>query len=152
FSEVFYWTGRPPMPAFFDLQGHRGARGLKPENTLPSFETAFDLGVTTVETDVHLTRDGVPVIYHDAFLSDRLSRLLPGCSAPEPARRPPMSTLTLAQLPSYAADRNPDPGRFPRQDAAVTPLAQLFGRQQGFNPYAPPTLADLFAFTEAYAG
>ena len=34
----------------FDLQGHRGARGLKPENTLPAFEVAFDLGVTTVET------------------------------------------------------------------------------------------------------
>src|SRR5438270_13490333 len=48
----------------FDLQGHRGARGLKPENTLPGFEIAFDVGVTTVETDIHLTSDGVPVPYH----------------------------------------------------------------------------------------
>jgi glycerophosphoryl diester phosphodiesterase len=36
------------MPVFFDLQGHRGARGLKPENTLPAFEVAFDLGVTSI--------------------------------------------------------------------------------------------------------
>ena len=47
--------------ASFDLQGHRGARGLKPENTLPAFEVALDLGVTSIETDVHLTRDGVPI-------------------------------------------------------------------------------------------
>src|SRR5262249_10549099 len=49
----------------FDLQGHRGARGLKPENTLPSFEAAIDAGATTIETDLHRTRDGVPVLVHD---------------------------------------------------------------------------------------
>jgi glycerophosphoryl diester phosphodiesterase len=36
----------------FNLQGHRGARGLKPENTLPAFEVALDIGVTSIETDV----------------------------------------------------------------------------------------------------
>ena len=66
------------MPARFDLQGHRGARGLKPENTLPSFEVAFDLGVTAVETDLHLSRDGVPLVTHDAVISERLCRLPPG--------------------------------------------------------------------------
>ena len=44
------------MPLAFDLQGHRGARGQRPENTLPSFEAAFDAGVTSVETDLLLTR------------------------------------------------------------------------------------------------
>src|ERR1043166_3498370 len=73
------------MPARFDLQGHRGARGLKPENTLPSFEVAFDSGVSTVETDVHLTRDGVPVLFHDGTVSERLCRLVPGSAAPDPA-------------------------------------------------------------------
>src|SRR5262245_31234160 len=58
----------------FDLQGHRGARGLRPENTLPSFEAAFDAGVSTVETDIHLTADGVAVIFHDDTLSERLCR------------------------------------------------------------------------------
>src|SRR5690242_19279281 len=104
------------MPPPFDLQGHRGARGLKPENTLPAFEVAFDLGVTTVETDVHLTRDSVPVQFHDGTVSERLCRLVPGSAAPDPADCPLVSGLSLAQVRGYRADRNPNPLRFPRQD------------------------------------
>jgi glycerophosphoryl diester phosphodiesterase len=139
---------RPP----FDLQGHRGARGLKPENTLPSFEVAFDLGVTTVETDLHLTRDGVPVLVHDPVVSERLFRLVPGSSSPGPDRRSAISHLTLAELRGYRADRNPDPLRFPQQDPQVTPLAELFAARHGLDPFTPPTLANLFAFADAYAG
>ena len=83
------------MPARFDLQGHRGARGLKPENTLPAFEVALDLGVTSVETDLHLTRDGVPVIFHDPAVSARLCRLAAGTTSPDPARLPAVCTLSL---------------------------------------------------------
>jgi glycerophosphoryl diester phosphodiesterase len=129
----------------FDLQGHRGARGLKPENTLPGFEVAFDLGVTSIETDVHLTRDGVPVLFHDAVLTDRLCR-------PAPPGPVPVRTLTLAELRGYRVDRNPDPRRFPAQDASVTPLAGRFAAEHGMDPYAVPTLDDLFAFAAAYAG
>ena len=140
------------MTPLFDLQGHRGARGLKPENTLPSFEVAFDLGVSTVETDLHLTRDGVPLIAHDAVVSGRLFRRLPGAAVPEPSDQLLLSNLTRDQCRGYAADRNPDPGRFPCQDAAVSPLADLFGRQEGLDPYTPPTLAELFRFIMAYSG
>jgi glycerophosphoryl diester phosphodiesterase len=136
----------------FDLQGHRGARGLKPENTLPAFEVAFDLGVSSIETDVHLTRDGVPILTHDASIHARLCRLLPRSIAPEPASQSLISSLTLAQLRGYRADRNPDPGRFAHQDAAVTPLAQLYAEHATLDPYALPTLSDLFAFAQAYAG
>jgi glycerophosphoryl diester phosphodiesterase len=52
----------------FLIQGHRGARGLRPENTLPSFEAALDAGALSIETDVHLTADGVPVLIHDPVL------------------------------------------------------------------------------------
>ena len=45
--------------------GHRGAMGYRPENTMPSFEHALALGADCVEFDVHLTRDGVPVVIHD---------------------------------------------------------------------------------------
>ena len=52
----------------FDLQGHRGARGLAPENTLPAFARALSLGVTTLELDTAITKDGVVVISHDSVV------------------------------------------------------------------------------------
>lgn len=61
--------------AAFDLQGHRGARGLAPENTLPAFATALTLGVTTLELDVNLSRDGKLVVGHDPVLLPHLVRL-----------------------------------------------------------------------------
>jgi len=48
--------------------GHRGARGHAPENTLRSFATAIEMGCQRVEMDVHLSRDGVPMIIHDGAL------------------------------------------------------------------------------------
>jgi glycerophosphoryl diester phosphodiesterase len=136
----------------FDLQGHRGARGLKPENTLPAVELAFDLGVTSIEADVQLTCDGVPILFHDEVVSEQLCRLTPGSDSPDPSLRPAIGSLTLAQLRGYRADRNPDPNRFPQQDASVTPLSERFAQQLGIDPYTPPTVAELFAFADAYQG
>jgi glycerophosphoryl diester phosphodiesterase len=138
--------------ARFDLQGHRGARGLKPENTLPAFEAAFDAGVTTVETDIHLTRDGIPVLFHDPAVTEKLCRVLPKATAPDPFAHPLVRTLSLVQLRAYRADINPDPGRFPQQDSTVTPLAEAFGKERELDPFAIPTLADLFAFVTSYGG
>lgn len=53
----------------FDLQGHRGARGLKPENTIPAFIAALDYGVTTVELDVVITKDRQVIVSHEPFIS-----------------------------------------------------------------------------------
>ena len=58
----------------FDLQGHRGARGLAPENTLPAFRSALDLGVDTIECDMAITKDGVVVIHHDLWLNPDTTR------------------------------------------------------------------------------
>ena len=58
----------------FDLQGHRGARGLAPENTLPAFERALALGVSTLELDIAITRDGVLLIHHDPTLNPDTAR------------------------------------------------------------------------------
>jgi glycerophosphoryl diester phosphodiesterase len=135
----------------FEIQGHRGARGLKPENTLPSFEAALDAGATSIETDVHLTSDGVPVLAHDAVVSERLFRLIPESKSPPPAPKLLIGTLTLEQLRGYRADRNPDIGRFPDQDANPTQLAQSFSAARGLDPFTPPTVAEFVEFVAAYA-
>lgn len=53
----------------FDLQGHRGARGLKPENTIPGFIEALNYGVTTVELDVVITKDLQVVVSHEPWMA-----------------------------------------------------------------------------------
>lgn len=61
-----------PKPVYipkFDLQGHRGARGLKPENTLPAFLIALDTGVTTLELDLAITKDKQIVVSHEPWMS-----------------------------------------------------------------------------------
>ncbi len=50
--------------------GHRGARGLSPENTITSFEKALEHGVDIIELDVRVTKDGVAVVHHDPVLTD----------------------------------------------------------------------------------
>jgi glycerophosphoryl diester phosphodiesterase len=139
------------MPAF-ELQGHRGARGLCPENTLPSFEIAFDCGVASIETDVHLTADGVPVLLHDPIVNSQLFRPIDGRESLDLSSAWPVSRLTIHQLRSCRADLNPDPRSFPEQDPTVTPLAAWFAAQHNFDAFSPPTLANLFAFAHAYAG
>ena len=57
-----------------DIQGHRGARGLRPANTLPAFERAIELGVTTLELDLQVTRDRVVIVSHDQEINPALCR------------------------------------------------------------------------------
>ena len=89
--------------AAFDLQGHRGARGLAPENTMTAFRRALDIGVTTIETDAGITRDGVVVIAHDRRLNAALTRGPDGkwLTAAGPAIR----SLSLAELKAYDVGR-----------------------------------------------
>ena len=58
----------------FDIEGHRGARGLAPENTLAAFRRALTIGVTTIETDIAVPKDLVPVISHNPNLVPELTR------------------------------------------------------------------------------
>lgn len=53
----------------FDLQGHRGARGMMPENTIPSFIAALDTGVTTIELDLAVTKDKQLIVSHEPWMS-----------------------------------------------------------------------------------
>jgi glycerophosphoryl diester phosphodiesterase len=66
--------------------GHRGAPREYPENTLPSFQRAIELGADAIELDVHVTADGVPVVHHDPELRGSRSRALAGMTWGEVAR------------------------------------------------------------------
>lgn len=67
-------VGPVSLPTGFDLQGHRGARDARPENTLPAFAYALAVGVTTLEMDMVITGDGVPVIHHSHKLATYMAR------------------------------------------------------------------------------
>src|ERR1043165_5710631 len=53
----------------FDVQGHRGARGLMPENTIPAFILALDSGVTTLEMDLAITKDKQVIVSHEPWMN-----------------------------------------------------------------------------------
>jgi glycerophosphoryl diester phosphodiesterase len=116
----------------FDVQGHRGARGLLPENTLPAFERALALGVDTLELDIGVTQDGVVVIYHDRTLNADITRDETGSFLT--ARGPAISSLTFAQLQRY------DVGRI----APASAYAKTFSKQTARDGTRVPRLVDLF--------
>ena len=101
-----------PVDAF-DLQGHRGARGLAPENTLAAFARALEIGVTTLETDLAVTRDGVLVLSHDPVLNPDIVRGPDGnwLAAPGPA----INSLTLAELKRFDIGRIDPSSKYAQQ-------------------------------------
>lgn len=116
----------------FELQGHRGARGALPENTLAGFAHALDIGVTTLELDIAITADGVPVISHDMALNPAHTRDAQGqwIKAPGPLIR----SLTQEQLKSYDVGRLDPTSSYGRE----------FPLQQARDGQRIPTLAALF--------
>jgi glycerophosphoryl diester phosphodiesterase len=102
-----------------DLQAHRGGRGLMPENTLSAFSHALTLGVTTLELDCAITRDGILVVSHDAVLNPDITRGPDGNWLARPG--PPIWHITYEELQRYDVGRL-KPGsayaaRFPGQQA-----------------------------------
>jgi glycerophosphoryl diester phosphodiesterase len=116
----------------FDLQGHRGARGLAPENTLAAFRTAMAIGVDTLELDVHLSADGIPMVTHDPALNRDITRTEQGEWLPGPG--PLVKSLTAEQLRTrYRVERaRPDstvarnfPGQRPSDGERMPTLQQV---------------------------
>ena len=118
--------------ARFDLQGHRGARGLAPENTLPAFEKALALGVTTLELDTGITSDGVVVVMHDPWLNPDIVRGADGQWLAQ--RGPDISQLTYEALSRYDVGRlkpgstyaGGNPEQVPVDGTRVPRLAEVF--------------------------
>ena len=124
---------KPPL----DIQAHRGARGLLPENTLPAFVRALSIGVSTLELDCAITRDGVVVVSHDATLN------------PEITRGPDGKWITRSDLAinqfTFDELQRFDVGRI----NPACEYAQRFPRQQGIDGTRMPQLEDVFALARA---
>jgi glycerophosphoryl diester phosphodiesterase len=125
-------------PAFgFDLQGHRGARGLYPENTLPAFAAALSIGVTTLEFDTGVTADGKVIVAHDRRLNPLITRDASGQWL-EGKEGPTVKSLTLAELGRF------DVGAI-RPD---TPYAKTFAQQRAVPATKMPSVADVAALAQ----
>jgi glycerophosphoryl diester phosphodiesterase len=118
--------------AAFDLQGHRGARGLAPENTLDGFARALSIGVSTLEFDLGVTKDGIVVVQHDIWLNPETTRGPDGAFLA--GRGPALRALTLAELQRY------DVGRLKPGTAYAAGLPQ----QRPADGARIPTLASVF--------
>lgn len=92
------------------VQGHRGARAMRPENTIPAFEYAIGVGADVLELDMAVTKDNVIVVSHDPYLHP------PVCSGPQP--KATIHELTLAQVREWDCGKIQNPG-FAKQ----TPIA-----------------------------
>ncbi|MFT4025068.1 MAG: glycerophosphodiester phosphodiesterase family protein, partial [Flavihumibacter sp.] len=125
---------RQPLPRF-DWQGHRGARGLAPENTIPAMLRGIDAGVTTLELDVVMTADGQVVVSHDPFFNYQISTK-PDGSFVTKEEAPSLNIFTM----DYATVKTYDVGlRAPNG----------FTRQQ-LMPAVKPLLKALIDSVEAY--
>ncbi len=104
----------------FDAQGHRGARGLAPENTLAGIEQALSIGVTTLEFDVVLSAEGVPVVSHDTTPNPDITRDANGKWLQ--ARGKPFNQMSLDEISGLDVGRINPSSRYARDFANQVPV------------------------------
>jgi glycerophosphoryl diester phosphodiesterase len=155
-----------------EIHGHRGARGVLPENTLSAFAHALGLGVHALEMDVGITRDGVVVVHHDATLNPDTTRNANGDWLARDTRTP-IHALRAAELAvldvGAARPHSAHARRFPAQRALdgerIPTLAQVialvaragndavrFNVEPKITPDAPALTPPPAAFAEAVIG
>src|SRR5204862_5876666 len=108
----------------FDIQGHRGCRGLMPENTIPAMLKAIDLGVTTLEMDVVITKDNKVVVSHEPWFEAEITTKPDGSPVkPVEAMQLNIYQMTYEEVLKYDVGMKPHP-RFPQQQKmkAIKPL------------------------------
>ena len=121
----------------FDLEGHRGARGLRPENTLPAFAKALQIGVTTLELDTGVTKDGAVVVSHERRIATLECRDTGGYHYVGQL----VKDLTLAQIKTL------DCGTRTPANPATDPFV---GTQESVPGTKMPTLAEVFELADRY--
>ena len=136
--------------AHFDVSAHRGGRGLRPENTLPSFESGMDQGATTLETDTGVTTDGVSLIWHDQFLNPQSCRKADGSSYTLENRVYTKDISSVDAQKTFICDKlhfGPDQ----KNDLSLSPVAVAFAAKEGMmSPYVPTYVEQLFRFVRFY--
>jgi glycerophosphoryl diester phosphodiesterase len=118
--------------AAFDLQAHRGSRGLMPENTLPAFAKGLSIGVTTLEMDAAITKDDVVLVSHDPAFNANITRDAQGRWLEK--RGPLIKDLTYGQTQRYDVGRlKPDtnyargfPDQVPVDGTRLPKLSEVF--------------------------
>ncbi len=108
----------------FDKQGHRGCRGLMPENTIPAMLKALDLGVTTLEMDASITKDKQVILSHEPFFNHEITIKPDGSYVEEKDEKNyNMYRMSYDSIKLYDVGLKPHP-RFPQQQKlkAVKPL------------------------------
>lgn len=99
----------------FDLQGHRGARGLVPENTVPAFLKALEYDVTTLELDVVISKDSQIVVSHEPWMNHHICTQPNGDSiAAAEAMSFNLYQMTYDEIQSYDCGKKGNPN-FPEQ-------------------------------------
>ena len=102
------------IPENFDLQGHRGCRGLMPENTIPGFIHALNLGVRTLEMDVVISRDRKVILSHDPWMSPEFCRMPDGSDILDNVDKPLIFQLTEHEVSQFDCGSRPY-AAFPQQ-------------------------------------
>ncbi len=103
-----------PLAKRIDVQGHRGCRGLLPENTLPAFMKALELGVTTLELDLVITKDKQVIVSHEPFFNHEISSIDGVRLDKESEKEHNIYQLTREELRRYDVGMMPHK-RFPQQ-------------------------------------
>jgi glycerophosphoryl diester phosphodiesterase len=145
--------------ANFDVSAHRGGRALRPENTLPSFESGLDHLSTTLETDTGVTTDHVSLIWHDQFMNPESCRRVDG-KPYELKDRIYTRDISLKEAQAtFICDKVHHGQEFARvrfddqqNDLALSPVAVAFAKQEELiSPYVPTYVEQLFRFSKFYA-
>jgi len=125
FSNLVQHQSTPLGAGGLDIQGHRGCRGLMPENTIPAMLKAIDLGVTTLEMDVVITKDNKVVVSHEPWMEKEITTKPDGTYINTTVESMEFNIYKMDydEIVKYDVGMKPHP-RFPNQQKmkAVKPL------------------------------
>ena len=135
----------------FNVSGHRGGRGLRPENTLPAFESGLDNLIDTIETDTGVTTDRVSLIWHDQFLNPQSCRKADGSPYSMDNRVYVRDVSITDAQRIFICDKlhfGPDQ----KNDLSLSHVAVAFAAKEHLiSPYVPTYAEQLFRFAAFYA-